>query len=326
MPTRANVLRGIDWLVKGAAPGDALFFHFSGHATAVAADDDTGDGGARRGAGACDHARLGSCGGALHERLVRPLPRGVRLTCVIDTGAAPCGLDLPLVLASPTAGWATDDGAAAAADVRLLSTASSAPPAADGAGENANPRRRRGRRRRRRRRRWRLRCAPRVTPPSPPPPSAARLSRVDQRGPEHGGRALRCAVAAAHAFDVAAPFAPAGAADVAAAGAAGRPAGQPRRRRAPRTRREGRGRRDAGAAAALLCRPAARQVARPGGRRRRPAWRGGHAAGSGAVAAAARRVAAAPPSRRPTWRPLPQSCRAGQRRRQGGAPADVWRL
>ena len=33
MPTRANILRGIDWLVKGARPGDALFMHFSGHGT-----------------------------------------------------------------------------------------------------------------------------------------------------------------------------------------------------------------------------------------------------------------------------------------------------
>ena len=33
MPTRANILRGVDWLVKGAKAGDALFFHFSGHGT-----------------------------------------------------------------------------------------------------------------------------------------------------------------------------------------------------------------------------------------------------------------------------------------------------
>jgi uncharacterized caspase-like protein len=30
-PTRANILNALQWLAAGAAPGDALFFHFSGH-------------------------------------------------------------------------------------------------------------------------------------------------------------------------------------------------------------------------------------------------------------------------------------------------------
>jgi uncharacterized caspase-like protein len=30
-PTRANITRGMHWLVKDAAPGDSFFFHFSGH-------------------------------------------------------------------------------------------------------------------------------------------------------------------------------------------------------------------------------------------------------------------------------------------------------
>ena len=30
-PTRANIIMAIRWLVAGAAAGDALFFHFSGH-------------------------------------------------------------------------------------------------------------------------------------------------------------------------------------------------------------------------------------------------------------------------------------------------------
>ena len=31
MPTRANILRAMQWLVSGAQPNDSLFFHYSGH-------------------------------------------------------------------------------------------------------------------------------------------------------------------------------------------------------------------------------------------------------------------------------------------------------
>ena len=30
-PTKANIWAAMQWLIKGAQPGDALFFHFSGH-------------------------------------------------------------------------------------------------------------------------------------------------------------------------------------------------------------------------------------------------------------------------------------------------------
>ena len=30
-PTRANIIRGMQWLVKDAQPHDSLFFHYSGH-------------------------------------------------------------------------------------------------------------------------------------------------------------------------------------------------------------------------------------------------------------------------------------------------------
>jgi len=31
MPNRANIEAGMKWLAEGAAPGDSLFFHYSGH-------------------------------------------------------------------------------------------------------------------------------------------------------------------------------------------------------------------------------------------------------------------------------------------------------
>jgi hypothetical protein len=30
LPTRDNIMKGIDWLVSGAKAGDVLFFHYSG--------------------------------------------------------------------------------------------------------------------------------------------------------------------------------------------------------------------------------------------------------------------------------------------------------
>jgi metacaspase-1 len=30
-PTRANIIKAMQWLVKDAKPNDSLFFHFSGH-------------------------------------------------------------------------------------------------------------------------------------------------------------------------------------------------------------------------------------------------------------------------------------------------------
>jgi uncharacterized caspase-like protein len=34
-PTRKNITNGMKWLVRDARPGDAFFFHFSGHGSRV---------------------------------------------------------------------------------------------------------------------------------------------------------------------------------------------------------------------------------------------------------------------------------------------------
>jgi AMMECR1 domain-containing protein len=34
-PTRKNMINGMKWLVRDARPGDAFFFHFSGHGSRV---------------------------------------------------------------------------------------------------------------------------------------------------------------------------------------------------------------------------------------------------------------------------------------------------
>ena len=78
MPTRANILKSIDWLVKGAKPGDALFFHFSGHGTQQPDTDSTeADGMDERALVPSDHEKNGLItDDQLFDRLVRPLPKG----------------------------------------------------------------------------------------------------------------------------------------------------------------------------------------------------------------------------------------------------------
>lgn len=43
-PTRANMTTAMHWLVSGARPGDALFFHYSGHGGQAPAHDGDEDG------------------------------------------------------------------------------------------------------------------------------------------------------------------------------------------------------------------------------------------------------------------------------------------
>jgi metacaspase-1 len=40
-PTRANIIRGMKWLVKDAQPGDSFFLHYSGHGAQT--EDTDGD-------------------------------------------------------------------------------------------------------------------------------------------------------------------------------------------------------------------------------------------------------------------------------------------
>lgn len=34
-PTKSNIIRAMEWLVKGAEPNDALFLHYSGRSISV---------------------------------------------------------------------------------------------------------------------------------------------------------------------------------------------------------------------------------------------------------------------------------------------------
>ena len=95
-PTRANIKSAIAWLVEGAAAGDALFFHYSGHGGRVPRTDGRGEW----------HETLCPVDmdeeGMIHDNelfdmLVKPLPKGCRLTCILDACHSAGALDLPFI-------------------------------------------------------------------------------------------------------------------------------------------------------------------------------------------------------------------------------------
>lgn len=86
MPTRHNVVESMRWLVYGAQPNDSLFFHYSGHGGSVR--DRSGDevDNYDETILPLDHDRGGGqiLDDEIHAIMVKPLPRGVRLTAVFD--------------------------------------------------------------------------------------------------------------------------------------------------------------------------------------------------------------------------------------------------
>ena len=97
MPTRANILAALDWLVADAQPGDSLFFHYSGHG----GQDDDLDGDDEDGEDECiypcDFQKAGSIvDDELRKRLVLRVPAGVELYALMDCCHSGTGLDLPM--------------------------------------------------------------------------------------------------------------------------------------------------------------------------------------------------------------------------------------
>ena len=96
VPTRANLLRAMRWLVEGSGSGDSLVFHFSGHG--VQKLDLNGDevDGYNEALCPADFERSGKIlDDEINETIVRPLGRGVKLHAVVDTCHSGTILDLP---------------------------------------------------------------------------------------------------------------------------------------------------------------------------------------------------------------------------------------
>ena len=98
IPTRQNMTAAMHWLVRGAQPGDALFFHDSGHGgQAKATQGDEADG-YNETIIPVDYQQAGQMeDDELHAILVRQLPVGCRLTAIVDSCHSGTALDLPYV-------------------------------------------------------------------------------------------------------------------------------------------------------------------------------------------------------------------------------------
>jgi metacaspase-1 len=96
MPTRENILNGMKWLIDGASNGDSLFLHYSGHGASQ--KDTHGDekDGKDETLVPVDYESAGMIiDEDIFTTLVQNLPKGVRLTCIMDCCHSGSILDLP---------------------------------------------------------------------------------------------------------------------------------------------------------------------------------------------------------------------------------------
>merc|ERR1711865_863065 len=121
--TRANLVNGIRWLVDGAAEGDVLFFHFSGHGGQRPCEDDSEEDGKDELLIPSDYMQAGVIvDHELFDLMVVPLPSGVKLTVVLDCCHSGSALDLPFTWNEGTGKWDTDrDPWHTAGDVQMFS-------------------------------------------------------------------------------------------------------------------------------------------------------------------------------------------------------------
>ena len=113
-PTHANIIRAMNWLVADAKPGDNFFLHYSGHGSQTEdLDGDEEDGLDEtilpvdfKTAGqivddVCFPITMVSDSQKMHDILVKPLPKGARLTAIFDCCHSGSVLDLPYEYVSP---------------------------------------------------------------------------------------------------------------------------------------------------------------------------------------------------------------------------------
>jgi len=96
LPTRENLLAGFRWLRQGAKSGDSLIMHYSGHGGSIKDEDGDEEDGYDETLIPLDYAQAGQIvDDEVHDVLVRGLPKGVRLTAIMDCCHSESVLDLP---------------------------------------------------------------------------------------------------------------------------------------------------------------------------------------------------------------------------------------
>ncbi|KAK0213418.1 caspase domain-containing protein [Desarmillaria ectypa] len=97
-PTRRNMIDAMHWLVKDAQPNDSLFFHYSGHGGQTRDKDGDEVDGYDEVIFPIDFKQNGHIvDDEMHAIMVKPLPRGCRLTALFDCCHSGTALDLPYV-------------------------------------------------------------------------------------------------------------------------------------------------------------------------------------------------------------------------------------
>ncbi|POG79593.1 caspase domain-containing protein [Rhizophagus irregularis DAOM 181602=DAOM 197198] len=98
IPNRENILSAMRWLVHDARPNDSFFFHFSGHGGQAQDLDGDEDDGYDETIMPSDFQKNGQIiDDIMHDIMVKPLPRGVRLTAIFDSCHSGTALDLPFI-------------------------------------------------------------------------------------------------------------------------------------------------------------------------------------------------------------------------------------
>jgi len=93
-PSRANMIDAMRWLTSDAQTGDVLFFHYSGHGGREPSSDAAD--GYHETLCPVDYNSAGQLlDTELFELLVRPLPSGAKLTCLLDCCHSAGALNLP---------------------------------------------------------------------------------------------------------------------------------------------------------------------------------------------------------------------------------------
>ncbi|KAF8518458.1 peptidase C14, caspase domain-containing protein [Gautieria morchelliformis] len=124
VPTRANIIAAMRWLVRDARPNDSLFFHYSGHGGQTKdLDGDEADGFDEVIYPVDFKAASHIVDDEMHMIMVRPLPPGCRLTAIFDSCHSGSALDLPYIYS--TEGKIKEPNLAAEAGQGILSAATS---------------------------------------------------------------------------------------------------------------------------------------------------------------------------------------------------------
>ncbi|ORX77056.1 hypothetical protein BCR32DRAFT_65444 [Anaeromyces robustus] len=95
-PTYDNIIDAMKWLVEGAQPNDSLFFHYSGHGGTARDPTNEEVDSFNETILPLDYSKNGQIlDDVIYDNLVKPLPKGCRLTAIFDSCHSGTVMDLP---------------------------------------------------------------------------------------------------------------------------------------------------------------------------------------------------------------------------------------